>query len=92
MNLPATPLETLPLYQLAMLIRQDWVDKNNRSNINYAAQPYVMAMETLQTIEDNYFLDNGRDIVARFLCNANSWRGEVARAVKTELKNRLKKA
>ena len=51
----------------------------------YAA-PYADAMMSLTDITDNYGWDSGREIVCRFLANANTWRGEVAKRVKAELK------
>ena len=86
-----TDITTLKIHEIAAIIRQDWIDKNGKSNINYAAKPYVDAMDTLENISDKYICDDGKDIVARFLCNANSWRGEVAKIIKEELKKRLKK-
>jgi hypothetical protein len=84
-------LNLLSINQIAYIIQKNWVDKKGRPNINYAAKPYVEAMATLESITDKYFLDDGSDIVTRFLCNANSWRGEVTKAVKAELKARLHK-
>jgi len=69
---------------IAREIRKDW------QNVNFAAVPYLKVMDTLDSIEDSYLFDSGRDIVARFLSNASSWRGETARRVKTELKELLK--
>jgi hypothetical protein len=85
-------LETLELNQIAAIIKENWVDKKGKPNINYAALPYVTAMETLKKITDKYYCDGGDEIVARFLCNANSWRGDVAKLVKEELKKRLKQS
>lgn len=62
-------------------IGRDWGPKMSNS-----ARPYWAALCTLETIEDKYYLDSAREIVARFLCNAGQWRGPVARAVKLELK------
>jgi hypothetical protein len=73
-----------PLYEIAREIRRDW------KNVNYAAAPYLDAMGSLQTIEDDYFMDSARSVVSYFLCNAGSWRGEVARRVKAELKGMVK--
>lgn len=72
-----------PLYKIADEIERDW------KNVNYAARPYLDAMHTLTTMNDNYLLDNGESIVRYFLSNANSWRGEVARRVKAELRSML---
>lgn len=57
--------------------------------VNYAAVPYLKAMHWLTTIDDDYFWDSGRSVVAYFLSNAGTWRGEVARRVKKELKGLL---
>ena len=54
--------------------------------VNYAAKPYLEAMQSLNTIDDRYGLDDGRGIVARFLCNASTFRGDKAKALKAELK------
>ena len=51
----------------------------------YAA-PYLDAMLSLSSINDSYYLDSGKGIVARFLSNATGWRGEDARRIKAELK------
>lgn len=71
--------EVRPLYEIAAEIRKDW------KKVNYAAVPYLDAMSSLSSIKDNYYYDSGVSVVLYFLCNANSWRGEVARRVKKEL-------
>ena len=70
-----------PLYEIARDIRRDW-----GSNVNYAAQPYLDAMRELDSINDRYYEDTAKSIVAYFLSNASSWRGETAKAIKAELK------
>jgi len=69
-----------PLYEIAAEIRRDW------KKVNYAAKPYLDAMGSLTSIKDNYFMDSGKSIVLYFLSNAASWRGEVAKRIKAELK------
>jgi hypothetical protein len=49
------------------------------------------AMLFIDNINDKYIFEDGRTVVTYFLGNANSWRGETARAVKAELKSRLKR-
>ncbi len=66
---------------IARDIGRDWGPK-----MNYAARPYWAALCVLETINDKYYLDPAREIVARFLCNSGQWRGPVARAIKLELK------
>lgn len=56
----------------------------------FGAVPYIKAMKTLNTIHDNYFLDSGKSIVAYFLANATTWRGEKAREIKKELNKMIK--
>lgn len=85
------PKETLGDYNLASLARMIYADWSKRGKgVNFAAVPYLKAMGTLDTLESNYGYDSGRSIVVYFLSNAGSWRGDVARAVKAELKRRLK--
>jgi hypothetical protein len=75
-------LKSSPLSEIAGIVRADW------KKVNYAAAPYLEAMGTLRSVDDNYYLDSGRSVVLYFLANANSWRGDVAREVKAELKRR----
>lgn len=71
---------------IANEIRRNW------KPVNYAAKPYLEAMFSLDNISDKYMYDSGKSIVTYFLCNAGSWRGDVARRVKAELKAMLKGA
>ena len=72
-----------PLHVIAREIVGDW------QKVNYAAKPYLDAMGELSGITDNYYCDSGSSVVAYFLANAGSWRGDVARRVKKELKGML---
>ncbi len=56
----------------------------------FGANPYLYAMFSLNTIEDNYGADDARSVVLYFLANANTWRGPDARRIKAELKEMLK--
>jgi hypothetical protein len=78
-------LSTLSISEIAGIIADDW------SKVNFAASPYLIAMYSLTTVNDKYGVESGRGIVAYFLSNATSWKGEVAKAVKAELKKRLKR-
>ncbi len=69
-----------PLYEIAREIEKDW------KRPYFGAVPYLEAMGYLNSIEDNFIEDSGKSVVLYFLANANTWRGEVARRVKTELK------
>jgi len=72
-----------PIYQIAEDIRKTW---GGMAKVNYAAKPYLEAMFSLNTIQDDYIMDSGEDIILRFLGNASSFRGEQAKALKAELK------
>ena len=73
-----------PLRTIAAEISSDWVRPH------YGAVPYIAAMATLTTMSDTYGMDDAPGIVAYFLTNARTWKGDVARRVKTELKAMLK--
>jgi hypothetical protein len=75
-----TTTATRPLYEIAREIRKDW------KKVYFGAVPYLDAMSTLDSINDNYMFDSGKSIVLYFLANAGTWRGEVAKRVKAELK------
>lgn len=72
------------LYEIAAEIRKDWTKPN------YAAVPYLEAMESLSEMSDMYIADSARSIVAYFLSNARTWKGETAKRVKAELNKMLK--
>ena len=78
------PLGQMTLSEIAVEVRRDWVKPY------FGAVPYLQAMATLDNISQNYGLDSGKSIVAYFLSNATTWRGETARLVKAELNKRLK--
>ena len=69
-----------PLYVIAQEIRKDW------KKVYFGAEPYLAAMESMTTIDENYGLDSGLSIVLYFLGNAQTWRGPKAREIKAELK------
>ena len=73
-----------PLSEIAREVRKDW------QKVNFGAVPYLDAMETLNSINDRYIEDSGKSIVAYFLSNATTWRGETAKRVKAELNKMLK--
>ena len=76
---------TRPLCKIAAEIKKDWGNK-----VYFGAKPYLDAMTTLNSINDNYLLDTAKSIVSYFLANASTWRGETAKRVKAELKAMLK--
>jgi hypothetical protein len=77
------------------LVRYVWEDWGTK--VNYAARPYLEAMTEMvnsgrDPVRDPYYADSAGQVVMYFLSNASSWRGETAKAVKAEMKRRLKEA
>jgi len=70
-----------PIKAVAADIAAAWGGK-----VNYAARPYLEAMHSLETVNDSYWNDSGVSIVAYFLANASTFRGEDARRLKAELR------
>ena len=64
--------------------------KNSWGKINFAAKPYLDAMMTIEKISDKYHADDASSVVAYFLSNAQTWRGDDARRIKKELNELLK--
>ena len=77
-------LETLSLSEISAIIRKDW------KKVNFAAKPYLEAMQSLHSVRSSFGYDSGKSVVLYFLSNSSSWRGDVAKAVKLELKSRCK--
>ena len=73
-------MENRKLSAIAYDIADDW------QSVNFAAEPYLAAMATLDHIDDAYGYDDARSVVLYFLSNASTWRGENARRIKAELK------
>jgi len=80
-----------PLNVIAREIRQNWKRSVSGTDLYFGAVPYLDAMSTLNSINDNYIMDSGRSIVAYFLGNASTWRGETAKRIKKELNEMLKR-
>jgi len=83
---PLPDLKKLNLAGIAGVVRQHW------HPVSFAAVPYLAAMDHLDNLNEKFEADPATEIVVRFLTGASTWRGEAARAVKTELKSRLKAA
>lgn len=77
-------MENKTIRQLSDIIKKDW------QKPYFGAVPYLSAMGALNSINDNFLGDTGKEVVLYFLSNANTWRGETARAVKAELNRRVK--
>lgn len=73
-----------PISEIANEISNDW------KKVYFGAVPYLDAMKTLKSINDNYFYDSAKTIVLYFLGNAQTWKGETARKIKKELNLMIK--
>lgn len=71
------------LETIAREIRVDW------KKPYFGAVPYLDAMRSLGSVDDEFGHDDGRSIVLYFLSNAATWRGPTAKAIKLELKAML---
>jgi hypothetical protein len=69
-----------PLHEIAADVRANW------KNVYFGAVPYLDAMGSLNSIDENYGLDSAKSVVLYFLANAQTFRGEHARRIKAELK------
>jgi hypothetical protein len=82
-------IKTHSVRELALLISVNW-KQTSKSGIYFGAVPYLEAMFTMNSVNDNYGMDSGKSIILYFLSNANTWKGEIAKAIKAELKRRVK--
>jgi len=80
----ATKQVVRPMSEICKDIRKDW------QKMYFGAVPYFQAMQCLDGVNDYYGMDSGKSIVMYFLSNASTWRGEVAKRVKLELKAMIK--
>lgn len=76
----AKKVQKRPLYEVAREIAKDW------KKPYFGAVPYLEAMASLNSIEDNYMWDSAESVVRYFLSNASTWRGDKAKEIKKELK------
>lgn len=81
-----TDLTKLTVSSLAEMIRQDW------KKPYFAAVPYINAMLRIPSITvkgEMFFHDDVESVLRYFISNSSTWRGDVAKAVKAELKRRV---
>lgn len=77
-------------------MKQPW-EFGNEIKINWEfpsgyAIPYIDALCRLGDWNSHYVHEHAFGIAARFLVNASTWKGDVAKRVKSELKKILKEA
>ena len=80
---------TRTLAEVARYIRADYAAKGRP--VYFAAEPYVNALGSLRTsdLSGRYFSDNVAHLVITLLSNLGTWRGPVAKQIKTELRAAL---
>ena len=81
--MPVTSSRSLQV--IANEINADWHAQGKATGFA-AARPYLQAMKHLHSMSDSYGMDSAKSIVNYFLANAGTWRGDVARRIKGELK------
>jgi len=72
------------VWEIAEEVWADW------KNVSPYAKSYLEAMGSLSSVNDNYYADSGKSVVSYFLANAGSWKGEVAKSIKAQLKEMVK--
>ena len=77
--------DTRSISTIAREVESEWQEK-----VNFAARPYLDAMHSLTSVTDSYGLDSAHSVIAYFLSNASTWRGDTARRVKKELNKMIK--
>lgn len=73
-----------PISEIAREISKDW------KKPYFGAVPYLRAMFSLDSTDQNYGCNSGDSIVRYFLSNAATWKGETARRIKKELNDMIK--
>ena len=76
-------MQNRQINEIAAEIKSDW------KKVNFGAVPYLEAMQSINSINENYGLDSAKSVVTYFLANATTWRGENARRIKKELKEMM---
>lgn len=77
-------LQSMSLNEIAIEVKLNW------AKVYFGAVPYLDALRSMDKISDKFGADDGKSIVAYFLGNAQTFRGEEARLIKAELNRRLK--
>ncbi len=72
-------MESRPIWQIAEEIRRDW------KRIPWPAEDCLRGMDYLEHMGDMVGADSAYSVIAHFLGNASTWKGEIARKIKKEL-------
>ena len=82
-----TNYSILSLSDIAIKIKNDWKELSEEKN-QYSLE-LVEAMQTLNSIDDNYCFDSGLEMVSQFVSNSRGWNTYTAKKIKEELKRRI---
>ena len=63
--------------------------KANWGKPYFGARPYIDAMMEIGDVSEKYGSDPAKSIIAYFLANAGTWRGDHAKRIKAELRAML---
>jgi len=86
-KLDTTDYSALPLSKIATIIKVDWEEINDEKN-SYGLE-MANAMQELNSIEDDYYLDPGIRVVFGFLEFSKNWRTYKSKRIKADLKRRI---
>jgi len=86
----ASAIKDADLSDLSSMIRRDL--RSQGKKIPFGAEPYLDALSSLSDANQSYGMDSGKSMIAYALSNLTSYKGPKARAIKAELKARMKAA
>jgi len=69
-----------PLYEIADEIRKDWRPMPEYAHVHFEA------FECATSVDEMYMCDSVKSEICYFLGSAQTWKGEVAKRIKLELK------
>ena len=84
-------LKKLDIAQITEIVKAELPDVLSALDTSPKAylKSLIMAMGTLNTIEDNYYLDSGLEVVAKFVDSSRAWNSETGKLVRAELERRV---
>jgi len=84
----ATKIKDGNISDLSRIISRDL--QSQGKEVPYNLVPYLDALRQMDSADDVYGVESGKSIIAYALSNMTSYKGPTARAVKAELKSRMK--
>ena len=84
----ATKIKEGNISDLSRIISRDLQSQGKK--VPYNLVPYLDALRQMDSADDVYGVESGKSVIAYALSNMASYKGPTARAVKAELKSRMK--